>query len=73
MLASWRKLELVLWPKNLLGGLLQREGGLGGAERGDATAAGFSDGLRGIAGRISDAETLLQGAMSEELRDWDLW
>ena len=66
-------MQLVLWPKYLLGGLLQREGGLGGAERGDAHAAGFSDNLRGMAGRISDADTLLSGAMSDELRDWDLW
>ena len=73
LLASWNKMQLVLWPKYLLGGLLQREPGLSGLERGDAGAAGFREGFRGIAGRISDGETLLQGAMSEELRDWDLW
>ena len=66
-------MQLVLWPKYLLGGLLQRESGLGGAERGDGAAAGFSDGFRGMAARATDGETLLQGAMSDELRDWDLW
>lgn len=69
--ASWQKMRLVLWPKYLLGGLLQREGGLGGAERGEG--GGLAGGLRGIAGRIPDADVLLQGGMSEGLRDWDLW
>ena len=61
----------VLWPKYLLGGLLQRGGGIGGAERtqGDSLAGG----LRGIAGRWPDADVVLQGGMSEGLRDWDLW
>ena len=66
-------MKLVLWPKYLLGGMLQRESGLGSAERGEASAAGIAEGLRGIAGRIPDADALLQGRMSEELRDWDLW
>jgi protein YIPF6 len=61
-------MRLVLWPRYLLGGALQREGGLGGLERGD-----LSGGLRGIAGRLPDADVLLQGSMSEGLRDWDLW
>jgi len=69
--ASWEKLRLVLWPKYLLGGLLQREGGLGGLERGEGSS--LAGGLRGIAGRIPDADMLLQGGMSEGLRDWDLW
>ena len=61
----------VLWPKYLLGGFLQRGGGLGGAERaeGDSLAGGY----RGIAGRWPDADVVLQGGMSEGLRDWDLW
>ena len=61
----------VLWPKYLLGGMLQRGGGLGGADRveGDSLAGG----LRGIAGRWPDADVVLQGGMSEGLRDWDLW
>jgi hypothetical protein len=37
------------------------------AERGEAHAA------RGALGRWPDAETVLQGSMSEGLRDWDLW
>jgi len=69
--ASWEKLRLVLWPKYLLGGILQREGGIGGVERGEGE--NLAGGLRGIAGRLPDADVLLQGAMSEGLRDWDLW
>ena len=68
--ASWEKMRLVLMPRYLLGGMLQREGGLGGLERGDG---GITGGIRGIASRLPDADTLLQGAMSEGLRDWDLW
>lgn len=51
------KMKLVLWPKYLLGGTLQREGGLGSLERGEGGLAG----LRGIAGRLPDADALLQG------------
>ncbi|KAL8698116.1 MAG: hypothetical protein Q9201_006754 [Fulgogasparrea decipioides] len=71
LLAVWEKMRQVLWPKYLLGGFLQRGGGLGGAERaeGDSLAGGF----RGIAGRWPDADVVLQGGMSEGLRDWDLW
>lgn len=56
----------VLWPKYLLGGLLQRGGGMGAAERGEA-------GLGTMAGRWPDADVVLQSGMSEGLRDWDLW
>ena len=74
LLASWKKMRLVLWPKHLFGGLLQRDGGLSGLERGEGTtAAGITEGLRGIAGRIQDTDALLQSTMSDELRDWDLW
>ena len=67
-------MKLVLWPNHLFGGLLQRDGGIGGLERGDGrTAAGITEGLRGIAGRIQDTDALLQSTMSDELRDWDLW
>ena len=67
-------MKLVLWPKYLLGGMLQREGGLGGLERGEGGSfAGGIQGLRGIATRLPDADVLLQGGMSEGLRDWDLW
>lgn len=61
----------VLWPKYLLGGMLQRGGGIGGAERGEGDS--LAGGLRGIAGRWPDADVVLQGGMSEGLRDWDLW
>lgn len=72
LLAVWEKLRQVLWPKYLMGGILQRGGGgIGAAERGEAT--GFGGGLRNIAGRWPDADMVLQGGMSEGLRDWDLW
>lgn len=71
LVAVWEKMRQVLWPKYLLGGLLQQGGGIGAAERGEAT--GFGRGLRGIVGRWPDADTVLQGGMSEGLRDWDLW
>lgn len=61
----------VLWPKYLLGGVLQRGERIGSEERGDGENT--SGGLRGIAGRWPDAEVVLQGGMSEGLRDWDLW
>lgn len=61
----------MLWPKYLLGGFLQRGGGLGGAERGEGDS--LAGGFRGIAGRWPDADVVLQGGMSEGLRDWDLW
>ena len=69
----------VLWPKYLIGGMMQRGGGgIGGAaERGEAAAAsgasGFGGGMRGLVGRWPDADVVLQGGMSEGLRDWDLW
>jgi len=74
-------MRLVLWPSNLMGGMLSREGGLGGAERGEAGEGrfgGFGGGLnaanlRGIAGRVTDADALLEGKVNEQLRDWDLW
>lgn len=67
-------MKLVLWPKHLFGGLLQREGGLGGIEQGaGANTANVSEGFRGIASRIQDTDALLHSSMSEELRDWDLW
>lgn len=50
---------------------MQSGGGIGAAERGEAE--GFGGGLRNIAGRWPDADVILQGGMSEGLRDWDLW
>lgn len=69
--AIWEKMKQVLYPKYLLGGMMQRGGGIGAAERGEAT--GFGGGLRDLAGRWPDADVILQGGMSEGLRDWDLW
>ncbi|KAF9694067.1 hypothetical protein EKO04_007798 [Ascochyta lentis] len=71
LLAIWEKLKQVLYPKYLLGGMMQQGGGIAAAERGEAE--GFGGGIRGLAGRWPDADVLLQGGMSEGLRDWDLW
>ncbi|KAF7504238.1 hypothetical protein GJ744_002560 [Endocarpon pusillum] len=71
LLAVWEKMKQVLWPKYLLGGMLQRGGGIAAAERGEMD--GFGRGLRGMVGRWPDADGILQGGMSEGLRDWDLW
>ena len=76
LLAVWEKMRQVLWPKYLLGGMLQRGGGgiAGTAERGEMTGFGNGlSGLRNLAGRWPDADVVLQGGMSEGLRDWDLW
>ncbi|KAI9800839.1 MAG: hypothetical protein M1825_003622 [Sarcosagium campestre] len=64
--AVWEKMRQVLWPKYLLGGMLNRGEGIAGASR---------EGLGGMwgAGRWPDADVVLQGGMSEGLRDWDLW
>ncbi|KAF2091487.1 Yip1-domain-containing protein [Saccharata proteae CBS 121410] len=69
LFAVWEKMKQVLWPKYLLGGMMQRGGGIGAAERGESDGSG----LRGLVGRWPDADTVLQGGMSEGLRDWDLW
>ena len=66
LLAVWEKMRQVLWPKYLLGGMLQRGGGIRGA---DQEGRG---GLWGM-GRWPDADVVLQGGMSEGLRDWDMW
>lgn len=71
LLAIWEKMKQVLYPKYLLGGMMARGGGMGAAERGEAD--GLGDGIRGIVGRWPDADVILQGGMSEGLRDWDLW
>lgn len=62
-----------------MGGILQRGGGgIAAAERGEGSGAGggatgFGGGLRDLVGRWPDADVVLQGGMSEGLRDWDLW
>ncbi len=40
---------------------------------GDVESQGFGRDLRGLVGRWPDAEGILQGGLSEGLRDWDLW
>jgi hypothetical protein len=70
LFAVWEKMKQVLWPKYLLGGVLSR------AEGGDVESQGFGRDLRGLVGRwpaMVDADGILQGGMSEGLRDWDLW
>lgn len=69
----WEKMKLVLWPNNLLGGLLSRSGRQEAAGRGGGEAQSLAGSLRGIAGRLGDADTVLQSGMTEGLRDWDLW
>jgi hypothetical protein len=64
-------MKQVLYPKYLLGGMMQQGGGIGAAERGEAD--GFGGNLRSLAGRWPDADAILQSGMSEGLRDWDLW
>jgi len=71
LLAIWEKMKQVLYPKYLLGGMMQRGGGIGAAERGEADGLGGS--LRNLAGRWPDADILLESGMSDGLRDWDLW
>jgi hypothetical protein len=41
------------------------------AERGESQ--GFGGDIRGLVGRWPDADGILQGGMSDGLRDWDLW
>ncbi|KAJ9636018.1 hypothetical protein H2204_005515 [Knufia peltigerae] len=69
LFAVWEKMKQVLWPKYLLGGILQRQG----SGMGDAESQGFGRDLRGLVGRWPDADGILQGGMSDGLRDWDLW
>lgn len=77
LLAVWEKMRQVLYPKYLLGGMIAPGGGIGGAERaeGDSMAGGLGalGNIRGLVGRWPDADVVLQGGMSEGLRNWDLW
>ncbi|WPG98987.1 Hypothetical protein R9X50_00178900 [Acrodontium crateriforme] len=70
LLAVWEKMRQVLWPKYLLGGMLNRGGGIRGEE---ASEAGGIGQIRGLVGRWPDADAVLQSGMSDGLRDWDLW
>lgn len=69
--AVWEKMRLVLWPSNLLGGILTRRDAGDAAEQGEADR--LTGRIRGIAAQLTDADTVLQGGMSEGLRNWDLW
>ena len=71
VLSVWEKLRQVLWPKYLLGGMLQRAESIGEVERGEGGSS--ADRSRVFAGRWPDADMVLQGGTSEGLRDWDLW
>lgn len=56
--------------------MMRGGGGSGGsAERGEATGFGSESigALRGLVSRLPDADVVLQGGMSEGLRNWDLW
>jgi hypothetical protein len=64
-------MKQVLYPKYLLGGMLQRQGGGMGDVESQGAALGRD--LRGLLGRWPDADGILHGGMSEGLRDWDLW
>lgn len=64
LLAVAEKMKQVLYPKYLLGGLIARSG---------AEEEGMAAQVRGLVGRWPDADAVLQGGMSEGLRDWDLW
>ena len=68
--AVWEKMRQVLWPKYLLGGMLMQGGG--GIEGGQGHVSDVLGTIRGF-GRWPDADDVLQGSMSEGLRDWDLW
>lgn len=74
LLAVWEKMRQVLYPKYLLGGVMsQGGGGMGGVESGEGGLRGGYEAVRGLVGRWPDADVVLQGGMSEGLRDWDLW
>lgn len=76
LLAVWEKMRQVLWPKYLLGGMLSRSNDMETGAGGSGGVQGFGRDLRGLVGRwpaVVDADGILQGGMSDGLRDWDLW
>lgn len=77
LLAVWAKMREVLYPRHLLGGSsFDGAGGLRGAYANIRSAglAGTREELAGLAGRVMDAEALLDGSNTAPgLRDWDLW
>jgi len=82
LLAVWDKMRQVLYPKHLFDPIMNRGGGGlesgngGGEEREGLMSGGVSGAMgqiRGMVGRLPDADAVLQGGMTEGLRDWDLW
>lgn len=80
LLAVWEKMRQVLYPKYLLGGMMRGpQSGAAATESGEGEglvgggAGGALRHIQGIVGRWPDADAVLQGGMSEGLRDWDLW
>ncbi|KAL9082878.1 MAG: hypothetical protein Q9159_006121 [Coniocarpon cinnabarinum] len=76
--AVWEKMQLVLWPRHLLGGALQRNSIRSQEESGEAESlAGNVRHLVGqgrhLMGQGLNPDIVLQGTMSEGLRNWDLW
>ncbi|RKF56995.1 Protein YIP4 [Erysiphe neolycopersici] len=67
--AIWSKMREVLYPKYLFGGSMPTS--LRGTY--DTLRATNREELLGLAGRVVDTEALLEGSMSDGLRDWDLW
>ena len=53
---------------------MSQGGAAGAAERGEGGGPDSTMGqIRGLVSRWPDADVVLQGGMSEGLRDWDLW
>ena len=50
-----------------------QRGGSGIADPEQGGVSGFGRNIRGLVGRWPDADVVLQGGMSDGLRDWDLW
>ncbi|KAK3691176.1 hypothetical protein LTR37_018831 [Vermiconidia calcicola] len=78
LLAVWEKMKQVLYPKYLFGGVMNGGAGIAGDQDGEneglvGGAAGTLGHIRSVVGRWPDADAVLQGGMSEGLRDWDLW
>lgn len=69
--AVWEKMRLVLWPKHLLGGALQRTSALSAEERGESES--LAGNMRSLMAQGVNPDMVLQGTMSEGLRNWDLW
>ena len=69
--AVWEKMRLVLWPKYLLGGALQQGGGIAAEESGEHES--LAGNVRNLMAQGINPDMVLQGTMSEGLRNWDLW